>query len=359
MASVVLPSRVLAQTQPRQNPRRPRGLGPRLVVGFAGQDARDAGVQSAARSIAEGSVAGVILLARNIVSVDQVIGLCSFLRAASPDLPPLICVDHEGGLVARANSPAGFSSWLPAEEVGENYPDAESAANYYRPRARELAFAGINLNLGPVIDLNLNPKNPIIGGLGRSYSASPERVVAGAEGFIRAHHEAEVLTCLKHFPGHGSSKGDTHLGPVDVSRTWSMLELEPFRAIVSAGTADSIMNAHLYHPDFSDTVGQPASLSAKSVDQIRNYLRFEGVVMTDDMQMRAVTANYREEQAAVLAVAAGNDLLIYSTFDTPDPDIAQRISGHLSMALEGGHLDRSSFELSTDRVRRLRESLRA
>lgn len=360
--AIIRPGRVLSDTRPRPNPRRAKStpnniVGPRLIVGFLGQDPIDDGVQAIARDIEEERIAGVILLRRNISSIEQLAGLCAFLRSSAKQVPPLICIDHEGGAVARASPDAGFSTWLPADIVGVRYRTAKESSEYYRSRASELAFSGINMNFGPVVDINVNPDNPIIGRLGRSFSDDPTNVTTAAEGFIQAHRDAGILTCLKHFPGHGSSQKDSHKGFVDVSRSWSDIELQPYRDLVAKGLVDTVMNSHLFHPRFSDGDGIPASLSVKSVQAIRSDVGFGGVIVSDDMQMGAVTNHFKEISAALSAIRAGNDLLVYSTFDRPDQELGMRINQFLNQSVRDGDLSRQESERSSERIFTLRRAL--
>ncbi len=360
-AALIAPA-VQSETRPIANPKRKSTgrlgkaslPGPRLIVGFRGQDPIDDEVQSIARDIEAGRVAGVLLLKRNISSVDQLRGLCDFLTSAAPDLPPLICIDQEGGAVSRATPAGGFLGWSSAAALGAKFSNEVEAEVYYRPRAAQLTAAGVTLNFGPVVDLNINPANPIIGSLGRSYGADPDHVIAMARGFIAAHRGAGLRTCLKHFPGHGSANGDTHDGFVDIGASWREVELEPYRQLIAEGQAQAVMNAHLYHPAFSDAEGRPASLSRLCVQRLRGELGFGGVTFSDDMQMGAVTEHFDEGAAAVLATAAGNDLLIYSNFERRDPELAGRLTAVLTEALVDGKFDARALDASTARVDKLR-----
>jgi len=156
--------------------------------------------------------------------------------------------------------------------------------------AAQLADAGFNMNLGPVVDLNLNPHNPVIGARDRSFSADPDVVTALATAFIEAHRQANIVTVAKHFPGHGSSTTDSHKTLADVSKTWRPIEIEPYQRLAKAGLLDAVMIGHLYQPRFSDMEGLPASLSAKAVRALRDksWIDFDGVVISDDMEMGAV-----------------------------------------------------------------------
>jgi beta-N-acetylhexosaminidase len=160
--------------------------------------------------------------------------------------------------------------------------------------AEELAQAGVNLNFGPVVDLNSYPGNPVIARRKRSFGADPKAVAALARAFITAHREANVVTAAKHFPGHGSSRSDSHKVLADISQSWRESELEPYRLLARDGLLDMVMVGHLYHPRFSDGEGVPASLSERAIRALRadGYIGFKGVVVSDDMEMseRAIRA---------------------------------------------------------------------
>lgn len=179
-----------------------------LITGFRGTGQADPEVKQLHRMIENGDIAGVILLKRNIVSPEQLLELTSSLQAASPDLPVIVSIDQEGGQVSRLGAYNGFSPWVSASELAASGRSNEEVFDYYAERSWEMAAAGINLNFGPVVDLNMNPFNPIIGSIGRTFGRNVEEVVRFAELFISAHQSAGIKTCLKHFPGHGSSFSD-------------------------------------------------------------------------------------------------------------------------------------------------------
>src|SRR4051812_39827010 len=220
-------------------------LGQLLIVGFRG--ARPAECEVIARDIREHQIGGVILFdqemadastkRRNIESPAQVKELVSYLQSAAAS-PLLVAIDQEGGRVNRLKSDYGFPESISHEELGRINDPAET---YRRAEqtATTLASVGINLNLAPVVDLDANPDNPIIKGKKRSFSADPETVARHAAEFVQAHRAHGVLACAKHFPGHGSAKGDTHLGLVDVTETWHERELIPFRRLIEAGKCDA------------------------------------------------------------------------------------------------------------------------
>lgn len=289
-------------------------VGQLVVTGFRGTTASDPDVEIVRNLLERGSIGGVILLRRNITSPDQLRRLTDALRASS-ETTPIISIDQEGGKVTRVGSYNGFSDWTSAAALARSGRSNAEILAYYRARATELSLSGINLNYGPVVDLNVNPSNPIIGALGRSYGERVDQVVRFAELFIHAHRDAGIKTCLKHFPGHGSSHTDSHRGSVDISQTWSSREIAPFEALVKAGLADTIMNAHVLHRHLSDQPWVPTSLSSNSARELREGFKFRGPIITDDMQMGAILSLSSAESAAVQAVRAGSSFLIYSNHD--------------------------------------------
>lgn len=157
------------------------------------------------RYLEAGEIGGVILLKRNITSLEQILDLTKVFREASGPVPPIISIDQEGGSVARVGNWNGFRNWMSADGIARAGMSDYDVRGYYIERARELAMVGINVNFGPVVDLNVNPSNPIIGSLGRSYGSDTVDVVRFATQFVQAHRSVDVKTCIKHFPGHGSS----------------------------------------------------------------------------------------------------------------------------------------------------------
>ena len=286
----------------------PQGV---IVAGFRGTVPGDPEVDAVRALLAAGELAGVILLRRNITSPDQVLKLSLAFREAAGSFVPIVAVDQEGGAVARLDAMNGFSDWMSAADVALALPTEKELFDYYLERTRELSSVGINVNFGPVIDLNRNAQNPIIGGLDRSFSVDVETVVRCAAAFVDAHRAAGVMTCCKHFPGHGSSTTDSHVERTDITQTWSDQELVPFQTLAATGRVDALMTSHLVLKRFSDE-GLPVSLSTEALNYIRTEMGFNGAVFTDDIQMAAIEEAYSESAAAVAAIAAGNTFLIYA-----------------------------------------------
>lgn len=311
-----------------------------LLVGFRGLTVDEAG--EAVADIRDRHLGGILLFdtdqpthgkVRNIESPGQLRALIAGLQAISTT-PLVVAVDEEGGLVARLDERHGFPPTISAADLGAR-GDAEFTQGAGERIAETLASVGITLNLAPVVDLDVNPTNPIIGAFGRSFSADPAVVTAQAEAFIEGHRRAGVKTTLKHFPGHGSSTGDTHLGVVDVTDTWSDFELEPFRNIVSDGRADAVLTAHVFNANLDPE--HPATLSQPTITGIlRGQLGWDGVVISDDMQMGAIRDAYGYDEAIRLAILAGVDILTIAQQQLYEPGIVERTIDLIeALVLEG------------------------
>ncbi|MBI4240237.1 MAG: glycoside hydrolase family 3 protein, partial [Candidatus Rokubacteria bacterium] len=231
-------------------------LGELLLVGFGGAEVE--GNAEVLHLVCDLKVGGVILFEResasgaprNITSPEQLAWLTRDLQALArrcAGRPLLIATDSEGGSVMRLSPRVGYSSTFSAQELGD-LGDLAVTELEARRIGRMLGEAGINWNLAPVVDLALNPVNPVIVGHGRAFGADPERVIAHARAYLNGMRAAGIRTTLKHFPGHGSSLTDSHLGFVDVTDTASLeLELRPYRTFIAEGLADSVMTAHVFN----------------------------------------------------------------------------------------------------------------
>ncbi|NMA99089.1 MAG: glycoside hydrolase family 3 protein [Phyllobacteriaceae bacterium] len=287
--------------------------GQMIVVGFQGTSANANSVQALADDIAEGHIGGVMFLKTNVASLGAVREMNALFRAASPDLPPFITLDQEGGAVERLTKDVGFTEIPNAATIAaRNAPDAAEAI--YARMAAGIADLGFSVNFGPVADLATNPDNQVIARFGRAFSADPAVVTDYDAAFIRAHRASGVLTSLKHFPGHGSSTADSHEGFVDITKTWDPVELDPYRALIAADMVDMVMVGHLYHADYADRDGEtPSSLSPRWIDGVlRQELGFDGVVISDDLEMGAIRDHFTLEQTVNKAVRAGMDILLFS-----------------------------------------------
>ena len=287
--------------------------GQMIVVGFQGDDADDAAVAALRDDLAAGRLGGVMLLKLNVKSLEAVAEMNAAFRAASPDLSPFITLDQEGGAVERLTKDVGFRE-IPNAAAMAAAHSPDRAETVYAEMAASIAELGFTVNFGPVADINLNPDNQIIARYGRAFSNDPATVAAYDAAFVRAHHAAGLLTALKHFPGHGSSTADSHEGFVDITQTWRELELDPYRALMADDLVDMVMVGHLYHADYSDAGAQtPASLSPQWITGVlRDELGYDGVVISDDLEMGAIRDHFTLEQTVTQAVRAGMDVLLFS-----------------------------------------------
>jgi len=325
-----------------------------LLVGFRGLTV--AAAASTIADIHDRNLGGVLLFAvdlpthaatRNIQSPAQLKALITGLQAAART-PLIVAIDEEGGEVARLGPDHGFPSTVSAAALGQRNDPA-----YTQERgqaiAKTLLSVGVNLNLAPVVDLNVNPENPIIGALDRSFSANPAVVTAQALAFIAGHHTERLDCTLKHFPGHGSSTGDTHLGVVDVTHTWSRVELEPFANVISAGQADAVLTAHVFNATLDPL--HPATLSEPTVSGIlRGELGYDGVVISDDMQMGAIRKAYGYTDAVRLAILAGIDVLTIANEQVFEAGIVGRTIDIIEGLVTGGQVAEGRIDESYRRI---------
>jgi len=337
-------------------------IGQMIMVGFSGKNPSDPGVKALQSQIASYHIGGALLISRNIASPKQLRKLTDFLQDASPrSLPLLIAVDQEGGYVQRLSRKTGHMSFPSAWKMANDprYGNGSSALKVYQKMADQLADAGINVNFGPVVDLNVNPNNPIIGRFRRSYGKDPERVVDYASYFVAAHKRRKILTAAKHFPGHGSSKTDSHKTFSDISNTWKPIELKPFEYIVNDTSVDMVMIGHLYHPQFSDGPRLPASLSKRAIAVLRDEdgVQFDGVVVSDDMEMGAIRKNFAFNESIIRAVNAGIDILIFSNTTKVDRDLGKRIHRVIRRAVNDGRIQRQRIEDAFQRIRTMKTIL--
>jgi len=280
-----------------------RLCGQLLSVGFEGTVAP---AELLAR-IAASQVGGVMLFRPNIVDPPQVASLVASLRAAAPpDAPLLVSIDQEGGLVQRVRAPA--TVWPPMLAVGDARDLVRTTA-VGRAIGEELAALGIGWNFAPVLDVHTNPANPVIGN--RAFGTTPEAVTAQALAFWRGLRAAGLVGCGKHFPGHGDTRTDSHLDLPVVAHDLERLrrvELAPFAAAARAGM-EALMTAHVLYPALDPE--RPATLSHRiATELLRDELGFRGVLVSDDLGMKAVADRYSIEELAVLTIEAGVDHLL-------------------------------------------------
>lgn len=344
----------------------PLPLGELLLVGFGGTQVE--GNDEVRSLVCDMKVGGLILFerdarsgeARNISSPEQVRQLTSDLQALALQCTGrrlLIAADNEGGAVMRLSTRLGYLPTPPPQALGDAGDPAATALESRRMGAT-LREAGINWNLAPVVDVAVNPLNPAVVTLGRTFSSDPQQVIIQARAFIQGMHEAGVLTSLKHFPGHGSSRTDSHHGFVDVTDTADLkIELAPYRALIKEGLADSVMTAHVFNRGLDPW--NPATLSRFTIKRyLRGKLGYKGLVVSDDLLMGAIRQQYGVEEASILALQASVDMLLISQNQgRVERGAAERVIAAIRSATTDGRLSAKALAISIQRVRALRSRI--
>lgn len=304
-------------------------------------------------------VGGVILFEKNInpkKSEEKMKEMLSYAQKQA-EIPLFISIDQEGGLVNRLKTKYGFPKSVSAQYLGE-LNNLDSTSYYAKQTAATLYKLGINMNFAPSVDVNVNPENPVIGKVKRSYSADPYEVAEQAQAVVEAHDLFGVATVLKHFPGHGSSKNDSHLGLTDVSKTWRFKELIPYKALLDSGKVRAIMSAHIVN-EIMDESKLPATLSPFVISGVlRGFLGFDGVVVSDDMQMKAISAEYGLEESIKMAVNAGIDILLFGN-NVAGYDLAasKKIHAIIKSFVEKGEISNARIAESYRRIISLKSEL--
>jgi beta-N-acetylhexosaminidase len=334
-----------------------RSVGQMIIVSFYGTNNADPGFRHIIEDLESGVIGGVLFLARNVQSKLDLETMVRDVQHCNCSPVPLVAVDEEGGTIERLGERYGVRHTPSAAEVGRD--SDEMARNEYQRLAQKLSDVGFNMNLAPVVDLNINPTNPIIGSLDRSFSSDPISVSRYAKIFIEEHRKQGVLTALKHFPGHGSSSTDSHAAIADVELSWSREELIPYQKLIGERLVDSIMVGHLANAVKWGGVATQNGSSA--INQIlRTDLKFNGVVLSDDLSMNAIRLTTRPFSNLIRsAVKAGVDIIIVSRLNDDDEgmDIGLYVSSALLGGIISGEIQRGSVEKSAQRVRSLKEGL--
>ncbi|MET7477779.1 glycoside hydrolase family 3 protein [Streptomyces sp. NPDC005648] len=313
-----------------------------LQPGFTGTTAPD----WVLRNLGEG-LASVGIFGRNIATAEQLADLTAQLRAERDDV--LVAIDEEGGDVTRLEVRTGSS--FPGNNALGAVDDVALTQEVAAELGRRLAACGVNLNWAPSADVNSNPSNPVIGV--RSFGADPDLVARHTAAYVTGLQSAGVAACTKHFPGHGDTAVDSHhaLPRIDVSsEILAQRELTPFRAAIAAGSR-ALMTAHILVPDLD--ADRPATLSHPVLtDLLRGELGYDGLIVTDGMEMQAIAATYGIERGSVLAIAAGADAICVGG-GLSDADTVRRLRDALVTAVRTGELPETRLADAAERVRAL------
>ena len=344
-------------------------IGQMLILGFDGLDVDKQ--SKIIQEIENENLGGVILFdyslhkkiyKHNIISAQQLKQLTRHLQEYTKQsnikhqrdsLPLFIGIDYEGGKVNRLHERAGFPAIPSAAEVAKM--SIKDALKVVVTMRQTLNNAAINVDFAPSLDVNINPNNPIIGKIGRSFSSDPLKVTKYAQLYSQDFMRHGIMCAYKHFPGHGSSTTDSHKGFVDISATWRATELIPYKKLIN--TKDScpiIMSAHVINRQL-DPSGLPATLSYQILTKLlRQKLQFNGLIVTDDLQMQAITDNYDLQEALTLAINAGVDLLLIGNQLSVQPISAHQIIDLIESSVKSGKISSARIDESYQRIYNLK-----
>lgn len=330
-------------------------IGQMIMVGIRGTHLQADAMEMTRQQITDGDIGGIIFFKHNIKNSRQFRIFVKSLKKMPVDQPLLLAVDEEGGLVRRLKKSQGFDEFPSAAHIGNKLSLAEAYRIYGR-MASQIQTTGLNVNLAPVVDVNINRVSPAIGQLNRSFSKDPGKVFEYGDTFIRAHNDKAVLTTLKHYPGHGSSREDSHNGITDISSTWRSSEELPFKRLIDSARVDMIMAGHLM--DRQVDAKYPASISRAHIQlKLRDELGYQGVVITDDLQMGAIITRYDLDEIIVAAINAGCDILQFSDPLDLDTDLPQKIQTVVMKGIALGQIDAQRIHDSYNRIIALKARL--
>lgn len=328
-------------------------IGQKILVGFRGQSLSNE--PTIKKHLMDGLIGGVILYQsdfqtgtlRNLVEPKQIKDLISEINSCSK-IPPFIAIDQEGGKVSRLNSSNGFPEFPSAKELG-NTDDLNKAKEIFSQMAKILAEIGFNVNFAPVLDICLNSDNEVIVKKGRCFSDDPEKVTQFGKIFIESHLDQKILPVAKHFPGHGSSTTDSHHEWVDISSSWKRIELKPYEILAKTNKLPAVMIGHLFNKHFDPVY--PATLSRIWIDEIlHKQIGFEGLVFSDDLQMKAISDNFSLEETIELAFNSGIDILVFSNQLAYNSNLAVHFIELSKKLLRLGRIKESDIDKSVEKI---------
>lgn len=350
-------------------------VGQMILTGFHG-DGMGENPESFAeieKQVAQGKVGGVILFdvdlsglvakgmsvqdakkqifSSNIKNMTQLKNLTTHLQDIAPDTL-LISVDQEGGNIQRLKPEHGFDSVPSAKDMATMDVDAVYKVVY--DLGLRLSDLGINVDFAPLLDVNVNPESPAIGAKDRSFSSNPDVVAKYGAIYAKGLNDAHVIGSFKHFPGHGSATGDTHAGITDVTDTYQDYELQPWKDLLKdASPCMTVMVAHVINNKI-DTL--PASLSKKTIQMIRD-MGFDGVVVSDDMDMGAIVNQYGVDTVIEMAINAGNDILVFGNNLTFNVKRGEEVHNAIVKMVREGKIKKSRIRESYNRIQKMKKCI--
>lgn len=347
LALILTPDTLFAQIQ---EPDLRAKIGQMIMTGFGNSDEA---ADSLSYDIRKRNLGGLLFFAGNLRFPSQIRAQNKRLQDQA-STPMLMATDQEGGIVARLDENNGYTQTYTAYELGYVFDSEDSTRAQAALMAGWMHDAGFNMNLAPVVDVNVNPDSPAIGGLDRSYSDDPVKVFDHASWTIDEFHSRNISTSLKHFPGHGSAVDDSHFGFTDITDTWQEKELTPFSMLIEDGYDDAVMTGHLFNRNWDSEY--PASLSHYTITtMLRDSLGFEGVVISDELFMRAIQDNYGLDEAVIQAVNAGTDILLFSTNLYNNRSLPGYLIELIYDSVQNGIIEEETIDLAYTRIMKLKE----
>ena len=324
-------------------------IGQMIIVGFNGNTQHSFGFRKVLNQLKNNEISGIILFSKNIKSKTDLIKMNEKLIEVS-SITPFISIDNEGGMVQRYD----FYKHKSAKEVSSL--DKFEAQNEYKKLALTQKELKINLNFAPCVDLEIN-QDSIIKKKERSYGIEPDIVSKYAEIFIKEHNKIGIATSIKHFPGHGSASGDTHKGFVDATNTFQTSEIEPYYNLKNYNRLNMVMVSHIFNSKIDENF--PASLSEKTIKSLLvKDIGFEGVIISDDYDMKAIRDNYSLRDIVVNSINSGVNILLFSNnIETKDRNLASKIKKIIKKEIELGNIKIEDINNSYNKIIRFKRRL--
>jgi beta-N-acetylhexosaminidase len=356
MFFLILLTPMLAACQQKPDKELDKMIGQMILIGFPKPEVDSLTLAE----VKVGKAGAIIYFEKNLPPKNTVAAVKKMnetYQKAAP-IPLLICIDQEGGKVNRMKTKYGFPKSVTAAYLGKT-KSLDSARMYAASTAKAMKNVGFNVNFAPCVDLAINKENTVIVKVERSYSRNADTVAMFATEIVKEHRKQNIITALKHFPGHGSSLADTHYGAADVTNTWLADEIKPYKTMLANGHVDAIMSSHIANKKL-DPKGLPGTLSKQIVDSLlRKKLGYTGVVFSDDMQMKAVAGNFSRNEMIKLAINAGVDILCFSNNVPPAEQVTvTELHSIIKGLIASGEIRRERIEESYKRIMELKKKLK-
>ena len=344
-----LPTALNAAPQTQEKPTLRKMIAQMIIVGFNGSDPKTA--KEAVSEAKYQRFGGVMMLSKNISDKKNLTALTSAFKEAQEGI--FIAIDEEGGLVTRFKDKEGFETFISAQKVAKTL-DLGAAGELYGKMAQQLKDVGVNVNFAPVADV-LNPKSTIIGSRGRAFSTDIDEVSLYASEFMRASQARGVIAAMKHFPGHGNVEADSHTAKVVIEK-FDYTELKPYFDAVRKNEAKMIMVGHIYLMQRDTEL--PASLSPAIIDGLlRGELKFDGVVISDDMLMGGLK-DFTLQEKVINFINAGGDVMLFSDYKIDGRRTAELVTQLVVDAVGAKQIPKERIEEAYERIMKLKSGLK-